>query len=799
MKSHLTRSVFRALIANRPYSARDCLRVARRKQYGLPYRYDRVQSAQISAISFSGLFGFGSKQTARRHATDPGLEEMKELAEAKAKNYEPPQRALILDAFRVFFQSRCKRPRTINASQLAVATEALEFLQEKYQYGTKTDKENKVALGAIDYSRALTAIASIPSRKIDKSAEPFATLLFEALLQYADRQDRPADFEAIYSSAVRCYVEILTRTGFTSRARDMLKTVYTERTTWTPQHWNSVLHGLLFEGRQSEALETLKHMDSMGLDLDAYVYAVESVNTSFLASGSLELSRALYAFATSKSITLTSQTLQAMIMLCLKQGNTEFGDQIIKDMKDDSHSTETRVVETLWSTRGRTPHDILSDISEQCTNGALTPDQEKQILDALIKLYAAEGDLKSLDECLTYWDAHELGFSSQFLLYRIERWVDTSDVAQAYNGYHRLLSEEVGPELKDKVTSLLSRLLVATCLSKDTRHDQVMELLDALSKQNATLEPKAVAAVCRRLLLQDELSELSDFLNARIDAYSTPERNLIQQEFLDFCMDKTIDDTRAWEIYDLFREIFPESSVETRTKIMRSFFSRKRSDLASLVFGHMRQSEILERRPTSDTYAECFAGIAKDGDKAALNLVHNMLKLDMEVTPNLKITNSLMAAYAGCGMAYQSLEYLEELLNSRTGPNESSFALALRACETYFGDGLGQAQMIMENLKKSDVDLTREIWVAYIGALAANDPNTGANAVHSMEDTIGEKPDAFVIATMYNAVPWDYQKEQVQKWANREWPALWKELSDFPREEDEWGNQNFCIDRSISP
>lgn len=800
MKSQLTRSVFRALIANQPYSSRGCLRTAHQKHYELQYRYDRPQSAHLSAVAFTSLFGFGSKKALKTNRADPGLEEMTNLAEAKSKSHQLPERAQILEAFRAFFTSRYTVPRKITANQLAVATQALKFLQEEQGDRPETEEENKDALTAMDCSKALKAMASTPTTEnIDRTAELLATLLFEAILQYASRKAETVEFgRNVYSPSVKSYVEILTRTGYTRRAREMLRTALSEKTTWTTQLWLSVLNGFLTEGLQDEALKTLEEMKSMGLKIEASTF--EAVNAYFVENASVKSTQTLFALAKAQSIQLTVKTRIATLILCLRLGDTAFGDKIIKDSEERHRSTEVETLKALWSARERTSRQILNDLYGRRREDTLKqPNQEKETVNALIDLYISTKDLASMDECLTYWETNKLG-SSSLWLYRIQYWLDAGDVVNAYDGYHRLQSEEVNSKSQGKVNLLLTRLLAASCLSKDASYDQVMEILDIVLKQKIMLNSSTVAAVCNRLLLQGELSEIADFLTARIDNYSTSEKSLVQQEFLRVCLDIATEEVKAWEVYELFRQIFPESSVETRTNIMRSFFTRKRSDLASLVFGHMRQSEIAERRPTSDTYAECFMGIAKDGDKAALNLVHNMLKLDLEVTPTVKVTNSLMAAYAGCGMSYRSLEYFEELLNSKTGPNHSSFVLALRACETYFGDGSTQADMIMENLKKSDVDISKEIYVANICAQAANQqPAHGAHLIMEMENAVGEKPDAFVIASFYNVQLWDFQRKDAERFARKEFPDLWEELCHGPQEEDEWGNKNFVINRSILP
>ena len=204
-------------------------------------------------------------------------------------------------------------------------------------------------------------------------------------------------------------------------------------------------------------------------------------------------------------------------------------------------------------------------------------------------------------------------------------------------------------------------------------------------------------------------------------------------------------DQRAFNAYELFRHAFPETPVESRLPLMHSFFQRKRPDLACLVFGHMRQREDPEGRPTSEAYAQCFEGIAKCKDVDGLQMVYNMLKLDLEVEQTTRIHNGLMAAYTACEMPFTAIiDHFWKIMDSREGPTLSSFALALRACETWVPQGAQEARRIVALMQAWDIDVTREIYLCYVGALAGQSEfeNT-IELIEEMETDLGEKPDAY--------------------------------------------------------
>lgn len=54
------------------------------------------------------------------------------------------------------------------------------------------------------------------------------------------------------------------------------------------------------------------------------------------------------------------------------------------------------------------------------------------------------------------------------------------------------------------------------------------------------------------------------------------------------------------------------------------------------------------------------------------------------------------------------------------------------------------------------------------------------------------------LATFYNAIPWQYRKDEVESWAKRAYPELWKEVLQFGEEiDEEWEIRYFQIDRNI--
>jgi hypothetical protein len=242
---------------------------------------------------------------------------------------------------------------------------------------------------------------------------------------------------------------------------------------------------------------------------------------------------------------------------------------------------------------------------------------------------------------------------------------------------------------------------------------------------------------------------------------------------------------------------------------MTSFFKRNRGDLAVLVFGHMRQAEDFARRPKPDTYARCFQGIAQMQDAKNLELVHNMLKLDVEVDLNTRLLNELMLAYACCDMPDKSMEIFRDILQSEEGPSTRTILAFFKMCEKHH-HGTQEAMRMMDKVKLLEIEMDRRLYMAYVEALAAQcEFELATQAIDKMHEEIGSSPthDSYVtfpltdpfpscgdtansccrIGRLYNAIPYQYWKDEVEKWAKVHYPEQWAQLEKLERTDHEEG------------
>jgi ubiquitin-like modifier-activating enzyme ATG7 len=117
-----------------------------------------------------------------------------------------------------------------------------------------------------------------------------------------------------------------------------------------------------------------------------------------------------------------------------------------------------------------------------------------------------------------------------------------------------------------------------------------------------------------------------------------------------------------------------------------------------------------------------------------------MLKMDSTIEPNTRLYNSLMLAYSGCGDSSKALSYWDDITLSSEGPSYRSLEIVFLACR---GKAFGEkkARSIWDKMRRMDIEITPQVFVAYLGALAGNSQLDEAKGlIESAEKDAGLKP-----------------------------------------------------------
>ncbi|EXJ90958.1 hypothetical protein A1O1_04065 [Capronia coronata CBS 617.96] len=799
--SSLNRSVFRAILSNRPYITRECRnRLGRRP----PHHF---LTTPYTVHQRRGLFGLslGADAKSFRAArstpanVELALSRLVDVVRARRANTRLPPDEQIVDAFRFLFAARIDSPRPLTRNEVFLATEAFRHLQE---HGHILSGDEKTSLTEEDLEQVLLALASAPGRdRFRTDARILATYIFDSLQEHFGKAETlrvpleqgqyPAQGSLLFT-----YITVLAKTGSSHDALQLLRQSPAKSERHSLPMWITILKGLAKEGRTQEFWEIMQEVQITVGPLDAM--SQETLISFFAEHNEIHPLKKVFDLTLEDGQVPTSTSLVKAADCAIVNGELEWASRPVAMLQERTDSGDMAGTLLLWQAVRDPDINYIRHRIEQLTESGVTDALSMKAINRLIEYAYSQNNADGASQFLQL--AESLGLRpdaktrSLQLAYQLKQG-DRAGAAQTFE----LLSREDLPVDRCDVP-VLNHYISALSFSNDHEYTRLMQVLDHILESGADLEAEAIAGLCHVFLEKDELEEATGLLRHRVDSYPMDDRARIAAVFRQFIANPAVKAQRAFNAYELFRHAFPESTVEERLPLMQSFFDRARPDLACLVFGHMRQQEDLRARPTPAAYAKCFEGIAKCKDIDGLQMVYNMLKLDLEVEQTTRIHNALMAAYTECQQPFVAIiDHFWKIMDSREGPTLSSFMLALRACEKWIPQGGHQARHIMALMQSFNLVITREVYECYIGALAGQSEfENVVELIDEMENDIGERPDAVTIGTFYNAIPWQYRKDEVEKWAKKAYPELWEELESYGDEiDEEWEIRYFKIDRRI--
>lgn len=742
MCSSLTRNVFKAIIANEPYCVTTFSRNFPKQRCRL-FSQPTVPSSQRR--SFFGLSARSSIESVldnRKTLSDveKASKVLVSLVRAQRDQTQLPSIKQIVLAFTSILQYRKRVPAHLSRNEIYLLTEGFKYAQDQ-KVNEVGDAEE--TLSDADLQQALSIL--VPSSARDRfrsDSKALAFMLFSVLRQR--RQARGESVDALTTSdplITETYIKVLSSTGGAREAWDVLRNS-SEGDVQT--NWIEVFKGLLNEGLEQDIWKALTEMRSRTGDLTFEHW--ELLICYFARNDSTGATKKMYEQKKIGGGAPTIMSLVEIVELCIRNKELSWAEPILDNLR--SHQQDPRVWNVIlvsYAAQGATAND-LTLIMDNWMDNAIDTDTSGPTMsniNSLVEYAFSVGDAQGADEYIEIARERGLQPDAKTALLRLGYEVKIGDLDRAASTYGILLCAD--PIADGSDVPVLNSFLRAVCFSSDPNYDILIRLLEAASDKEMYLEAETVGGLCKVYLERDELGEVLELIRNRVDSYPRDDRARISQTFKEFITSEGVADQRAFNAYELFRAAFPETSVEDRLPLMDSFFRRKRPDLACLVFGHMRQREDSTGRPTPQAYGRCFEGIAKCQDIDGLQMVYNMLKLDLQVEPTARVQNGLMAAYTACEQPFTAIiDHFWKILGSTEGPTLSSFALALRACETWIPQGATEARRIMAMMQSWDVEITKQIYDCYVGAIAGQcEFENTIELIEEMENDIGVAPDAF--------------------------------------------------------
>ncbi|CAI7627868.1 unnamed protein product [Penicillium palitans] len=790
MQSHLTRRVFRAIINNEPLRFSQCHR--NRLLHTITPARVRPATSSLPYTSRRNLFVFSSDPE-RSQSTLPsekGLKPMADLMRALKDRSRSPPSDILAKAFQTFFTMRLETPMLISHFQARALIVTFKHLRA--QQNEMEEEEWQNVFSTENLEKVLDVLS-------ESGCAPQAREVVMNLARYAYQElnlDHGFGPGKISRPALALYINILAMNGNPEDARHTLLKFWGQMSKAVPSPWLTIMKGFAMK---DDLRQVRKIVDEWGNHGNKFDQASHGEIVRFLVDhGQWKAAQTVYDSPIAGDSEPSMAAREALVRYYLLNSRVEAAEEIFKSLPNEP-TKDTAGIILLWeAAKGSNASALAQKVhawiaKDSQLKGSINID----LVNNLIQYANATQNPQLASDFMALAGQWGLTPDSQTHILELESRIQAGDVDETL----KIVEEKVdATSLTSHNLPIANKLIAMLCRSeeKDALFDQISSLLDPLFQENVRLESATIAALTHMLLYRNDLDAVSELLRPRLGSYSDEQKMPVRDALAEYIMDKSQSDTDVWNAYELLKIAFPETWVSVRTKIMTSFFNRKRSDLAVLVFGHMRQADEPGRRPKADTYARCFQGLARTADGTNLELVHNMLKLDLEVDLNTRILNGLMMAYAACEMPEKSMEIFKQILQSEEGPCHKTITIFFKVCEKHH-NGAQEAIKMMAKVKKLEITANRPLYSAYMEALAAQcEFDLAVEAINNMEAEIGLPPTSNTIGLFYNAIPYQYWKDEVEKWASEKYPEHWAHLMTIKRTDQEEGLEFDGISNEVS-
>lgn len=711
----------------------------------------------------------------------------------------PPPAKELVKGWRTFFGHKVSKSEGFNSIQAQHVLRVFKHLQ-------KLDSEDAdYRLSVEDLRLPIRTFYNLPEDNGDTHAEL-------AKLLHAEWLKRPVEDEAQRESDFRLLISVLTGTGHTTEAKELVEahTFGPERhrdakvtTRWC---WDLILGGYAKENNETELLKTLEYTQERGLSV--YFSKTQHIMTKFYAArNDVEATKMWYSkplvhiTGFKRSSVPEPETLAIVLEFCIRNDELDWCKSVFRDVleKDPNKATWDIVLQWAAGVMGKGVEDVERMMRvmirrSASANGTDSIEPDIVTINGLVELAMSLNDSYLAERYIALGEKFGIRPNANTFILQMKYRADANDLRGAQEAYDLLQAEEIR---NDEDLPAINIFLRALCASKNDHYTRIISITSDLDERSKRLEADTVCALTTMYLQRDELDDLIDVLQTQSYHYTLEERTRIINTMIKFATDSDTNTVRAWEAYNITRQVFDETSTEQRTQLMNEFFSRNRCDMACHVFGHMRQHSILNRRPKLETYVQCFEGIAKCGDRESLDMVHNMLKMDSSIEPNTKLYNSLMLAYTACDDADRALDFWDDITNTDEGPSYKSLEIVFWACgRKPFGDR--KAREIWNKMRRMEIEVTGKVFAAYIGALSGQGKFEEArDMLEVMEKDLSLQLDVLTLGTFYNSIPSQHRKDLVEEWAKGLYPDVWKELCKLGQTTQKEGHRLFNMKREI--
>ncbi|GAB0135721.1 hypothetical protein EsDP_00004048 [Epichloe bromicola] len=780
MRANLTRHG-RLLLTYRATSAPACLSyasIARRRPSARPAVRRNFERTFLNV-----LFQKPPREI-RQPEYEPGWMQVMVWRSRMLDNLRAPPRKELLDAWRKLMQSKLKRRIPLNSTQALQCRRLLEYLS----LSPREDQHVK-SLCAADLSIARQVLLNIKPQERTKNHLDFAKAL-HAVCSSGNYSGKAGDPELQWSHLVKMLCEF----GASEEAMHMLLSEWQN-----PAHFSylsqddrlleSVARGLAREDKEKELVALVAHAMDHGVPYDA---GIQFVMVDYFANKDRVAETQHWLSQPINQKYPQAQVYRTVASFARRNGLQEWAVPLLLELGQSQPKRKHWDVilqsilllgKSLAEVDAMMPHMVDR-------NGPISP--TVSTMNGLLTVALETQDSEMAEDILALGIEKGIAPNGETFLILLQLRLETRDVEGAKRAFEQVRhyepwNNEPGSDIFGEFCRSSNRFL--TLLSEQVPPDfkLILALLDAVEEEQILLEPQTVGALCVKFVENDQNFDVMDLLSIHSFHYSEQQREVVQDAFVAFCLDAGTSTSRAWGAYQLLQQFFQDTSFERRMKLMKAFFNRKRPDMASHVFGHMRQHRNKSYHPTMETYIQYLEGVAQNPDPEGLAMIHNMLKMDTTIQPNTKLYNGLMLAYTACDKPITALDFWNEITRSAEGPSYASLEAVFWTLEKRSG-GDKQAREIWERIERMDLEVPPAVYNAYVGAIAGSGNEKEIRGLlMNMASLVGSEPDATTLAIAHNALPGQELQANYRDWVKKKYRAAWAELDKVGRRLNEFG------------
>ncbi|KAF2416525.1 hypothetical protein EJ08DRAFT_622546 [Tothia fuscella] len=790
MRSALTHLVFRRILQNEPILHRDCSRRA-------SHLLLRNRTPLASYSQRRTLFGFFRPKPKRIKIgfEDPGLDILVDATKNLQQRNRVPEPEALAEAWTAFVSAKAKGTRNINDIQAGHVLRIYRYLCGLQAPGGDQEAPQLLSVQALD-----NTIVAMSGTKI--YTDDHASLAKELLLAIKIRPNIPELPDDRIKEIEDWMVELLCRLGRLEEAWAVMQNG-DEAPNPRAAQMVSLLHAYANVGDLDQIsrlvdLNSRLHNHPSIPWLAAHAYAITgNVERAKELADSTKLCQT-YSDIHSLSVPNIDSLVGPLLRFCAANDEVAWGQSIIRGITEGgllSKHGELWDELFIWTlSTGKSVDEVDRMMEVMLRTNGMRP--TISVINKLIEFANSTQDSYLAERLLGLASKLKIEPNAQTCLLQMDYRLSVGDIEGVRSAYRELQYQEVDD---DEDLIRINQLVCAMCSSGKYDFNTIMSVVEDLSRQNKRFEPETVAALSVLHLQRDEYHDVADLLTTHVHQYSAMERARVRDTFVNFCLDRSNSIARVWDTYMIFQQVFDEADRNLRLRIMNEFFTRHRSDMAVHVFNHMRKHVREDTIPNTDTYAATLAGIAMLRDEESLKVVHNAIKIDMNIDPSTKLSNALMYAYASCGEPRYSTNFWLDICDSKEGPNHNSIIILFYAC-SLLSFGEKRAVSVWNRLERLDVALSRDLVAMFLAALTSNHCYTDAYGVaESCEDKFGVDVDAVMLGTMYNAIPRPSKQTECAKWIAEKYPGIMTDLEKVGKKTRRDGLVSYNVNVSIEP